>query len=177
MQRAVWAAVLVAIGGCGGSHPPPAKEPAAACSPSTPTLSIAASDRVNSSSAGQGRPVQVRVYQLKSDSRLSTAKFEDIWQNDTATLQADLVKVEEVTVYPGETKQVKIVPNPDAHTLAAVALFREPQGKSWFQTYELASPRKDPPCPPSDPKISVWLDRMQIEDGQGNSGDNSGRGN
>jgi len=66
---------------------------------------------------------------------------------------------------------VKITRSPDAQNHAAVALFREQQGKSWFLTYELAPPKKEAPCPPSEPRLSVWVDRMQIEDGQGRAGE------
>jgi type VI secretion system protein VasD len=152
------------------SRAPAAKEPQAACTLANPLLTIIAGDRLNAS-AGQGRPVQVRLYQLKSDARLQSAKFEDVWQNDAATLATDLVKVDEYTVFPGETKSVKVTRSPDAQNLAAVALFREPQGKSWFLTYELAPPKKEAPCPPSEPRLSVWVDRMQIEDGQGRGGE------
>jgi len=155
--------------GC-SSRTPAAKEPQAACALPNPLMTMTASDRVNAS-AGQGRPVQVRLYQLKSDARLQSAKFEDVWQNDAATLATDLVKVDEYTLFPGETKSVKVTRSPDAQNLAAVALFREPQGKSWFLTYDLAPAKKEAPCPPSEPRLSVWVDRMQIEDGQGRAGE------
>jgi type VI secretion system protein VasD len=163
----VWLGALAM--GC-SSRAPAAKEPQAACVLPNPLLTIAASDRLNAN-AGQGRPVQVRLYQLKSDARLQSAKFEDIWQNDAATLATDLVKVDEYTVFPGETKSVKLARSPDAQNLAAVALFREPQGKSWFMTYELSPLKKEGACPPSEPHLSLWLDRMQIEDGQGRGGE------
>jgi len=169
MRRAASTLALVAgiaaLARC-SSKAPAAKVPAAACALPNPLLAITASETANAS-AGQGRPVQVRVYQLKSDARLLSAKFEDVWQNDAAYLAGDLIKVEEYTVYPGQTKEVKVARSPEAQSLAAVALFREPQGKSWFLTYELATPRKDAPCPPGEPRIAVWVDRMQIEDGQG----------
>jgi type VI secretion system protein VasD len=164
-----WALLLLSLVASCASRAPAAKD-AQACTLPNPVLSITASDRVNAN-AGQGRPVQVRVYQLKSDARLQSAKFEDVWQNDAATLATDLVKVDEYTVFPGETKSVKVTRSPDAQNLAAVALFREPQGKSWFLTYELAPPKKEAPCPPSEPRLSVWVDRMQIEDGQGRGGE------
>jgi type VI secretion system protein VasD len=168
MKPAARAVALVVLGtACSSSHPPAAKEPPAACPATTPVLAISTSDRANASAAGQGRPVQVRVYQLKSDARLRIAKFEDIWQNDAAALATDFVKVDEYTLYPGETKLVKVAPAPEAHNLAAVALFREPQGKSWFLTYELEAPRKEPPCPAAEPRIPLFIDRMQMEDGQG----------
>jgi len=169
MKHAVSTLALMAqialVMGCSGK-PPVAKEPLAACPPSSPLVAITASEHANAS-AGQGRPIQVRVYQLKSEGRLVSAKFEEIWQNDAVTLAGDLVKVDEYTVYPGETKLVKVAQSPEAQNLAAVALFREPQGKSWFLTYDLAPARKEAPCPPSEPRIAVWVDGMQIEDGQG----------
>jgi type VI secretion system protein VasD len=159
-------ALFALLVGCSGNRTPPAKE-AQACQPANPVLAVSASDRVNSSASGQGRPVQLRLYQLKSDARLLTAKFEDVWQNDAAVLATDLVKVDEYTVYPGETKLVRVARSADAHNLAAVALFREPQGKSWYLSYELEAPKKEAPCGPSEARLAVWLDRMQIEDGQG----------
>jgi type VI secretion system protein VasD len=156
---------IAALARCSSKAPSP-KEPAVACSLPNPLLAITASENANAS-GGQGRPVQVRVYQLKSDARLLSAGFEDVWRNDAAYFAGDLLKVDEYTVYPGQTKLVKIARNPEAQSLAAVALFREPQGKSWFVSYELATPRKDAPCPPAEPRIAVWVDRMQIEDGQG----------
>jgi type VI secretion system protein VasD len=148
------------------SRAPAAKEAQAACPLPNPLLTIIAGDRLNTTE-GQGHPVQVRLYQLKNDARLQSAKFDDIWQKDAETLTTDLVKVDEYTVFPGETKSVKVARSPDAQNLAAVALFRQPQGKSWFLTYELAPLKKEGPCPPSEPHLSVWVDRMQIEDGQG----------
>jgi type VI secretion system protein VasD len=152
------------------SRAAPAKEAQAACALPNPLLTIIASDRLNTTE-GQGHPVQVRLYQLKNDARLQSAKFDDIWQKDAETLTTDLVKVDEYTLFPGETKSVKVARSPDAQNLAAVALFRQPQGKSWFLTYELAPPKKEGPCPPSEPHLSVWVDRMQIEDGQGRAAD------
>jgi type VI secretion system protein VasD len=167
MQRAGWPTILALLSvGCPSTKAAP-KEPAVACQASKPLVAISASDRINSSTAGQGRPVQVRIYQLKSDARLTTAKFEDIWQNDAAVLEKDLVKVDEYTIYPGQSKTVNVERNAEAQTLAAVALFREPQSKGWFLTYELEPPRKQPPCAPPESRISIWIDRMQIEDGQG----------
>jgi type VI secretion system protein VasD len=170
MVRAIPFVALVAATfvGCASSRTPPAKEAPKPCEAPSPVLNISAGDRVNASGGGQGRPVQVRVYQLKSDARIKGAKFEDVWQNDATALQSDLIKVDEHTVFPGQTKAVKVSLNADARSIAVVALFREPQGKSWLLTYDIDPPKKEPPCP-NEPKIPIWIDRMQIEDGQGRS--------
>ena len=164
LEVVAFAAILTA---CGGSPPPAPAPPPKPCDAIPPTLSITATTRANALSAGEGRPVQLRIYQLRSDSRLRSATFDDIWQNDGKTLEGDVVSSEQQTVFPGETKQVKITPKPDTHYIALVALFREPQGKDWFLSYELAAPSKSPPCPTKPTTIPVWIDRMQIQDGTG----------
>ncbi|HLV65224.1 MAG TPA: type VI secretion system lipoprotein TssJ [Polyangiaceae bacterium] len=168
MERvSIAVALAAALSACGSGAPPPPAAAPKPCEPVQPTLAITASDRSNASSAEPGRPVQVRVYQLKNDAKLRTASFEEIWQNDAAVLEGDLVSLEEHTVFPGQTTTVPVSPKAEATTLALVALFREPQGKDWFITYELAPPRNEPPCPNKDVQIPVFLDRMQIQDGTG----------
>lgn len=162
---AVAAAALVAS--CGSSPSPEPRPAAKPCSAVRPTLAIAASERVNATAAGAGRPVQVRVYLLKGDARLRNASFEEIWQNDAEILQGDLIQVDQHTLFPGKSQQVRLAPKGEARHVAVVALFGEPQGKDWFVSYELLPPRTRPPCPREAPKLAVWLDRMQIQDGDG----------
>jgi type VI secretion system protein VasD len=130
-------------------------------------VTLAASERANAGAGGAGLPVRVRLYQLKSDARLRTASFEEIWQDDKAALQDDLLKMEELTAYPGQSQRVKIELVPDSVALAAVALFRDPQGRDWLASFDLEPPRPKPPCPSSEPEIKLWVDRMKIQDGQG----------
>ncbi len=118
--------------------------------------------------------MQVRAYQLVSDARLRSAPFDDIWQKDKEALQADLVSVEQYSLFPGETKELQLKPSPQAHFLALVALFREPQGKDWYLSMELPEPGASATCPTSKPRIQAWLDRMQIQDGQGRAEEAAG---
>jgi type VI secretion system VasD/TssJ family lipoprotein len=158
--------VLGALGACSSAPPPAAKAAPQRCPAVDPKVSLAATKRVNPSVDGEGRPVQVRVYQLVSDAKLRNATFEEIWQKDQETLATDLKTVAEHTLFPGETKLVPLKRNPDANYLALVALFREPQGKDWFVSYELDQASIAPPCPKA-PSVPVFLDRMQIQDGEG----------
>ena len=154
--------------GCGGppaAATPPA--PAKACPVQPLTLAVTATPRSNALSTGEGRPVQLRVYQLKSDARLRTASFEDVWQNDAKVLEGEIVGSEQHTIFPGEKKSLTVAPKPEATYLGIVALFREPQGKDWFLTYEVAPPQQQAPCPTKIEPIPIWLDRMQIQDGAG----------
>lgn len=168
MTHVVFAATLAfAFFGCQSAQAPAPQAPVAPCAPLDPTVVLTATDRVNAAASGEGRPVQVRIYQLRSDARLRNASFEEIWQTDAAVLEKDLVKVEEHTLYPGETKTLPVALGPDTQHLALVALFREPQGKDWFISHELVPPSKQPPCATQAPRIPVWLDRMQLQDGAG----------
>ena len=171
--------VMFACSWACSSSPPPAANPPPAkpCPVLEPTLTLSASQRVNPTAEGEGRPVQVRVYQLTADARLRNASFEDIWQKDKDALQTDMLSVDQHTLFPGETKQIQLKTNPQAVYIGLVALFREPQGKDWFTTYELAPPRTTPPCPNAPPHLSVWLDRMQSLDGQGRADDAAAPGN
>jgi type VI secretion system protein VasD len=152
--------------GCSSAPPKAAKaQRPERCAAATTTVKIAASPQVNASDSGEGRPVQVRLYQLKSDAALRAAAFEDIWQKDAAVLQGDWIAMNQQTVFPGENKTVELKPAPQASVLAAVALFRQPQGTDWFTIYELR-PAASKACPPPV-RLSVWLDGMQIQDGEG----------
>jgi type VI secretion system protein VasD len=152
------------------SPPPPAPvapTPAEPCVAPRPRVTVAASGQANAGVDGRGLPVQVRIYQLKSEAKLLNAFFEEIWNDDAKTLADDLVSKREITVYPGQSQSFELDQSPDSRVLSAVALFREPRGKDWFVDYDLALAKKEPPCPPSEPRISIWLDRMKIQDGEG----------
>jgi len=168
-------AVSALVLGCGGAAPPPAAAaPAKPCPPLPLQLAFTATPRSNALSSGEGRPVQLHIFQLKSDARLRTASFEDIWQNDAKTLEGELVSSEQHTLFPGEKKNIAITPKPDAAYVGIVALFREPQGKDWFLTYEIAPPKSQGPCETKPTPIPIWLDRMQIQDGAGREGEGEG---
>ena len=170
-------AVSALVCGCGGAAPPAvAAAPAKPCQALPLALAFTATPRSNALSTGEGRPVQLHIYQLKTDARLRTASFEDIWQNDAKTLEGELVSVEQHTLFPGEKKTITLAPKPDAAYIGIVALFREPQGKDWFLTYEIAAPKSQPPCDSKATPIPIWVDRMQIQDGAGraNEGDAEG---
>jgi type VI secretion system protein VasD len=166
MKTASLFMVVGVLAACSSAPAPPAKPPPKGCPAPETKLSLTATKRVNPSAEGEGRPIQVRVYQLVSDTKLRNATFEEIWQKDREVLKADLKTVAEQTVFPGETKKMSLKRSPDAHYVTVVALFREPQGKDWYVSYELAEPPAAPPCA-SPAAIPVFLDRMQIQDGEG----------
>jgi type VI secretion system protein VasD len=172
MLRACLLPLLSVAVACVGSAPAASPAAAPAPCPALPlTLALSASPRSNALASNEGRPVQVRIYQLRSDARLRASSFEDVWQNDAKALEGDLVSSEQHTLFPNSTQSIALTPKPDGAYLGLVALFREPQGKDWLLTYEIAPPKSRPPCATKADPIAVWLDRMQIQDGAGHETD------
>ncbi len=160
------------IGACSAPAPEPKVAKKETCPPVATSIALSASDRSNATPEGTGRPVQVRVYQLHSDTKLRGATFEEIWQKDKEVLSTDLKSVAEYAVFPGKLQEIPVARNPSANFLGLVALFREPKGTDWYVTYELTSPPQSPPCAKAM-TIPVYLDRMKIQDGEGR-GDSTG---
>ncbi len=136
-------------------------------------MAILASPRINPTDSGDARPVQLRIYQLTTDVRLNNASFTDVWKNDKDVLKEDLVKSEELSIYPDTRTDIRFERDEKALVIAAVALFREPKGRSWFTTMELPPPPTKGSCGQKDedggsllnPKYSVWIDGSRVDEG------------
>jgi type VI secretion system protein VasD len=160
----------------------PVKEPKK-CDLQVVSLTVISSPLINpTTETGETRPVQLRIYQLTTDTRLQNASFEQIWKKDKETLGEDLVKVDELPIYPNTRTEVKFERDESAQNVVGVALFRNPKGKSWFTVFELPpSPAKGQGCgapeckegdscdagpgPILNPRFSLWLDGTLIEAG------------
>jgi type VI secretion system protein VasD len=158
--------------------PPPAAPEK--CPPQTISLSFLASRQINPTPEGQSRPVVVRVYELKEDARLMNASFDQVWHDDKATLAEDVVKVQEVQVYPARRADLKIDRTDPVNHIAVVALFQAPKSRSWVSEIDL------PPLPEAgkcgaaactdddedclnmsvqNPRFAFWVDDTKIDDG------------
>lgn len=179
-------AALVATGAlagaCSTSQAAPAAQPQG-CTLQVTGITVISSPKINPDDDGSARPVQLRIYQLKTDTRLLNASFDEIWKADKATLQDDLVKVDELPVYPDTRTELKFERDPSALFVAAVALFRNPKGRSWWTEFELPPPPgkgncmfPNPKCagpgcaqeagpPPLAPHFALWIDGSRIDDG------------
>ena len=84
-KMAVAAAVLCALVACGG-----------------PTrLYLKGVKPLNENDQRESTPVDVRVYQLRDESKFNQATIEKLWTDDKTVLGDDLVSVKVVTVFPG----------------------------------------------------------------------------
>jgi len=144
------------------------------------TVSVLSSPTINRSPEGEARPVVVRFYQLKEDSRLNNASFEQIWKDEKTTLGDDLVSSREMDVFPATRTDFAFDRPPTVNHVAGVALFAAPAGRAWFSVFDLSpvpEPGKCAPavCAPGDEScenagahemhLVYYVDGNKIDDG------------
>jgi type VI secretion system protein VasD len=184
VTAAAAAIMLGAFGlACSSSPQQLVVQPPKTCTLQIVGMTVMASPKINPEEDGSPRPVQLRIYQLKTDTRLLNASFQQIWKDDKGTLQDDLVKVEEFPVFPDTRTEVKFERDQSALFVVGVALFRNPKGRNWWTEFELPPPPGKGDCmfpdkkctgpdcaqeagpPPLAPHFSLWIDETRIDDG------------
>lgn len=159
--------------GSGCSAAPPPVEPPKPCDKQIVTLDLYAAGNVNPNENGLPRPVVVRLYQLVSDLNLANARYDDVLLTPDAVLGKDVMKVDEVSVFPNDHLQVKFERIKEASYLAGVALFHGPKGQSWKTFYEFplapgeaqCGGRADGGAGVADPRAAFFLESAKIDNG------------
>lgn len=169
--------LAAALAACSKAPPPKVAEK---CPVQKVTVSVLASKAINRSADGAPRPVVVRLYQLKEDARIFNASFEQVWKDEKTTLADDVVKMQELEVYPGTRMDVTFDRPPTVNHVVAVALFSNPTGRTWFSSQDLppipeSGKCGDVGCAPGDeecesasmqaPHFVYWADGSKIDEG------------
>lgn len=121
--------VLAALSGCGlfgGKEEPPPPPP-----PTRVALKIEAAADINPDAAGQGSPLQFRIYELRGLSAFDGADFFGIYDRDQATLGADLASKKELVLRPGESKLLMLEPAAGSKYIAGFAAYRQLDDARW----------------------------------------------
>ncbi|MEZ4298198.1 MAG: type VI secretion system lipoprotein TssJ [Polyangiaceae bacterium] len=156
---------------CAPQEPVAPPEP---CDVQIVTLNIYAADNINPNENGNPRPVVVQLYQLKNEVRMENATYDQILKDAKGTLDDDIVKVDELSVFPNDLVEVKFERIKDASTLAGVALFHGPKGSSWKTFYEFplmpgevkcGGRGKDGGAPEADPRTAFFIEGAKIDNG------------
>jgi type VI secretion system protein VasD len=170
-------AALAVAGLVSCSTPEPAPKPPEKCNLQIVSAAVITSKYINPSENGEPRPVQVRLYQLKSDVSFLNSDFEEVWKDDKKALGEDLVKSEEFPVYPNTRTEVKFERDASAQFLVGAALFRNPTGKKWYKSFELPPPPGAGACgaqcpngecekkAEQNPAFYLWIDGTSVDDG------------
>lgn len=124
----------------------------AACAHSQPTpcvnpppfyVALQAAAHLNPSASGQSLTTQVKVFELKAATRFNAADLDDLWRDSKKVLGDELVQQNEVSVDPGATVDVGFPRDANAAFVAAVGLFRQPNGTTWRALAPLGAPDPD----------------------------------
>ncbi len=122
-RRCSAALVLGLLQAC--AKPPP---------PATPTSvsgNLVAAATLNPSVTQRPSPLRLRVYELKSDTAFKQADFMALYQADQATLGAELVARDELTVQPGESRVYARTLAAETRFLGVLAAYRDLEHAVW----------------------------------------------
>ncbi len=95
---------------------------------------VTATEDANPDFNGEASPVFVRIFELTSDSAFNTATFSALWNEDSATLGAEMVGREEVVLTPGASTVVGREFQPGSKVMAVVASYQNIDSASWRAT-------------------------------------------
>lgn len=166
------AAAFVSVAGGCSSAPPPVEAPKP-CDKQIVTLDLYAAGNVNPNENNNPRPVVVRLYQLQSDLNMQNARYNDVLLHPDDVLGKDVMKLDEVSLFPNDHLQVKFERIKEASFLAGVALFHGPKGNSWKTFYEFPLPPGEAACggrenagpAVADPHTAFFLEGAKIDNG------------
>jgi len=174
-RLAAIALALSAFASLGATCAPAAPvEPPKPCDVQIITLNIYAADNINPNENGNPRPVRVQLYQLKNEVRMENATYDQILNNAKETLEDDVLKVDELSIFPNDLVEVKFERIKEASTLAGVALFHGPKGSSWKTFYQFplmpgevacGGRGKDGGAPEADPRTAFFIEGAKIDNG------------
>jgi type VI secretion system VasD/TssJ family lipoprotein len=172
-RAAPWVAMLLplllVLVGCKKKEPPP-------CNPDdkafkTVRVVVQSTDEINVDSEGTPRATSLRIYQIKGGRSLDIPlDFRQVWQDGKAAFGDELLKEEELTIYPGKVDVFEIKPEDEASHFVAAAIFREPMGSSWYAEWETPKFHGDSVCLAEkkkqtyeDPCFLIFMEGSQID--------------
>jgi len=104
---------------------------ASAPKPTPLTGELRASANINPSVSQRPSPLLVRVYELKSATAFNSADFVSLYQNDQATLGAEMVAREEITLNPKESRPWARTASPETRFIGVLGAFRDLDHAKW----------------------------------------------
>ncbi len=128
---------------------------------------------INLDPEGTPRATSLYVYQLKGGRTLDVPlDFRQVWQDAASAFGDELLKEEELTIYPDKPDVFEFEPEDGATHVVAAAIFREPTGNSWysewkvpeFHGYSVCAAKKKSQAY-EDPCFYIFMENSQIDGG------------
>ncbi|HSO79661.1 MAG TPA: type VI secretion system lipoprotein TssJ, partial [Chromatiaceae bacterium] len=126
------AAALASLAACGGK-PPKEEKP-----PPVLRVDVTAAPNANRGPGGQALPIVVRLYELRAQGAFSGADFFSLYDREAKTLGGELIAREELTLTPGQTRQIVKPLSPQARYLGVLGAFRDLDHAAWRALVPLA---------------------------------------
>jgi type VI secretion system protein VasD len=128
--------VAVALASCAGKPPKEEEKP-----PPVLRVSLAAETDANRGPGGRALPIVVRLYELKAQGAFSGADFFSLYDREAETLGGELIAREELTLAPGQTRQIQKNLDPQTHYLGILGAFRDIDRAAWRSLVPVAEGR------------------------------------
>ena len=110
-------------------------------------------EKLNPTREGKATPVNVSLFQLKSDTAFGRADFEDLWRRDAETLKDDRLEKIEKTLFPGQELKFEIKKKDGAWFIGVFGAFSDPSKGPWKYLVSLEK----------ESEVRLRLDEHRIE--------------
>lgn len=94
--------------------------------------------KLNTCGKSDPQPVVVRLYQLKGEAKFRKAMPDAFWRDDLTALSGEVIgSPTEVTLRPGEPKEIELPLEKQTTHVAVAADFCKPDGDSWRKVFQV----------------------------------------
>lgn len=143
LRLLVWVVLAVLASGCAAPFETAGKLGRVIWDPSVPVghpedrpsrvhLSLVADEDVNANSTGEGTPLRFRVMQLKDDSMLMAASYDELDDDLEETLGTNYLEHDDFTLLPSQFKSFVLEElDADARYIGVVAYYAMPDEAQW----------------------------------------------
>lgn len=103
-------------------------------------LQLVVDPDINPTSDGRPSSLVLRIFQLKGDARFLAADFFDLFEKQDEILAGDLVGSQELSLVPGESRELELEISAEAQLLGVMAAYRDIRNADWRVT--ASAPRR-----------------------------------
>lgn len=105
-------------------------------------IRLQAGSQINPDDSGRPSPLLVRIYELRNEALFVDADFFGLYNNDKATLQGDMLIMDQFILRPGESRALYRKSNPQANAIGVLAAYRDLPNATWRAIYKLPPARE-----------------------------------
>jgi type VI secretion system protein VasD len=100
-------------------------------------IKIVASDSINPSPSNNPSPVVLKIFQLKDDQLFTQSDFFALYLHPKKTLGEDYVNEREITVVPGESKDIQLPLHSNARYITVLAAYQNIDQAKWYDSRKI----------------------------------------